>query len=334
VTTSNGYFVGFLTVIPSLFSAFETHVALLSSLTEVSVIDCCKNNQIIVKVALEIEPTFLRMGPIHFCVGINSAISYYKWRSNKAKVVCKRDYFTSIKAVCMNDIWTAVLSTVGTVSLHMIEDAKGTDIKFPQGGDTPIIQMHIIDAFLILLDQKGKVRIYLIEDAQTAALITEHQAPGGNIIEKVFPNRKGTRLICIDSTGNGYLYNPVDDSQIMIPNFSATTTNVLFDLDDRNLFVTVDPEKMHTYLYAPLSLEGSSIIPLPEYLKLDEVDKQKPGVVTFLDKDLKPIILKSGFVYSHARTDGVRGQYLTTHSYMTSWRGQNDTDEGHLRYFL
>ena len=34
--------------------------------------------------------------------------------------------------------------------------------------------MHIIDAFLILLDQKGKVRIYLIEDAQTAALITEH----------------------------------------------------------------------------------------------------------------------------------------------------------------
>lgn len=123
VTTSNGYFIGFLTVIPSLFSSFETHVALLSSLTEVSVIDCGKNNQIIVKVGLDIEPTFLRMGPIHFCVGINSAISYYKWRSSKAKVVCKRDYFTSIKAVCMNDVWTAVLSTTGTVSLHMIEDA-------------------------------------------------------------------------------------------------------------------------------------------------------------------------------------------------------------------
>jgi len=94
----------------------------------------------------------------------------------------------------------------------MIEDAKGTDIKLSQGGDTPIIQMHMIDAFLILLDQKGKVRIHLIEDANNAALITEHQASGGNIIEKVFPNRKGTRLVCIDSTGNGYLYNPIDDS--------------------------------------------------------------------------------------------------------------------------
>jgi hypothetical protein len=40
VTTSNGYFVGFLTVIPQLYSAFETNVALLSSLTEVSVVDC------------------------------------------------------------------------------------------------------------------------------------------------------------------------------------------------------------------------------------------------------------------------------------------------------
>lgn len=73
---------------------------------------------------------------------------------------------------------------------------------------------------------------------------------------------------------------------------------------------------------------------LPEYLKLDEVDKSKPGVITFLDKDLKPIILKGGFVYSHARTEGVRGQYLATHSYVNSWRGQSDSDEGHLRYFL
>lgn len=92
-----------------------------------------------------------------------------------------------------------------------------------------------------------------------------------------------------------------------IPNFSAGTENVLWDIDDPNIFVTVDKEKMQTYLYIPYSLEGSSIIHLPEYLKLDEVDKNKPGVITFVDKDLKPIILKGGFVYSHARTDGIRG---------------------------
>lgn len=120
----------------------------------------------------------------------------------------------------------------------------------------------------------------------------------------------------------------------MIPNFSATTVKVLWDLDDSNMFVTVDIDKMNTYLYVPLSLEGPSIIHIPEYLKFDEVDKQKPGVITYIDKDLKPIIVKGGFVYSYARADGIRGQYLTTHSYLNSWRGENDSDEGNLRYFL
>lgn len=120
----------------------------------------------------------------------------------------------------------------------------------------------------------------------------------------------------------------------MIPNFSATTHKVLWDLEDNNLFITIDADKMNTYLYVPLSLDGASILHLPEYLKLDEVDKQKIGVITYIDKDLKPIILKGGFVYSYSRSDGIRGQYLTTHSYMNSWRRENDSDEGNLRYFL
>lgn len=228
----------------------------------------------------------------------------------------------------MNDVWTAVLSD-GQVSLHMIESQSGDDFKLPLQADKPIIQIFIVDSFLIMLDAGGKLMYYLIDDQ---ALLTEHKVE--NKIIKVFPNRKGTRIVCVDSTGNGFFYNPITDSSLMIPNFSAETNNVLWDLEDRNLFITVDSDKMNTYLYVPLSLDGPTIIHLPEYLKLDEVDKQKPGVITYIDKDLKPIILKGGFVYSYARSDGIRGQYLTTHSYINSWRAQNDTDEGHLRYFL
>jgi hypothetical protein len=73
---------------------------------------------------------------------------------------------------------------------------------------------------------------------------------------------------------------------------------------------------MNTYLFSPLSMEGPSITQLTEYLKLEEVDKPKPGIVTYIDKDLKPIILKNGYVYSYARSNGIRGQYLATHSYV------------------
>ncbi len=92
---------------------------------------------------------------------------------------------------------------------------------------------------------------YLIDDQ---ALLVEYKEE--NKIVKVFPNRRGTRVVCIDATGNGFFFNPVTQTSIMIPNFSSETINVLFDLDDRNLFVTVDKDKMSTYLFVPLSLEG------------------------------------------------------------------------------
>jgi len=53
-------------------------------------------------------------------------------------LVCKRDYFGTIKQVCMNDIWTAVLSD-GIVSIHMIENSNGDDFKLPPTSDKPIV---------------------------------------------------------------------------------------------------------------------------------------------------------------------------------------------------
>lgn len=185
--------------------------------------------------------------------------------------------------------------------------------KFPHNKtqETPIINVEMAGDFLIMVDANGKLKYYLIDDNAT---ICEHKSQ--NPIVKVFPNHSGTKCICMDNTGNGYLYNPIDDSSIFVPNFSSKTNNVLWDIEDQSLFVTVDSEKMQCYLFTGTSLEGSQIIHLPEYLKLDEVDKNKQGVVTFVDRDLKPIILKNGFVYSYARQDGIRGQYLATHSYL------------------
>ena len=80
VTTQMGYFLGFLTVVPQLYSAYKSYAALLSSLTEVSVIDCARNNMIIGKADLEVEPTHINIGPDHFSVGINDAVWYYRWR--------------------------------------------------------------------------------------------------------------------------------------------------------------------------------------------------------------------------------------------------------------
>lgn len=100
---------------------------------------------VIAKTDLEIEPGFVHLGLNHFAVGINSSIWYYRWRTDsfgselsKVSLVCKRDYFGTIKAVCMNDQWTAVLSD-GQVVLHMIEVQNGDDFKLPLQASQPII---------------------------------------------------------------------------------------------------------------------------------------------------------------------------------------------------
>ena len=130
LTTSSGYFVGFLTVVPQLFSAYKSSAALLSSLTEVSIIDVARNNMIIGKAELEIEPHHINIGSDHFAVGINDGVWFYRWRpigaidvtkQSMLHLVCKREYNSTVKKVVMNDVWAAALAD-GQVFLHQIED--------------------------------------------------------------------------------------------------------------------------------------------------------------------------------------------------------------------
>lgn len=65
-----------------------------------------------------------------------------------------------------------------------------------------------------MLDSKGKLMYYLIEDQ---APLIEYDAE--NPFVNCFPNSMGTRCVLVDNTGNGTLYNPIDNSSIMIPNF-------------------------------------------------------------------------------------------------------------------
>lgn len=151
LATGSGYFFGFLTIVPSICSACDNYACLLSGLTEISVVDCAKNNMIVAKGNLEVEPSFVNIGPIHFAVGINNQIWYYRWRQpgydnkmNAVQLVCKREYFGTIKQVVLNERWTAVLSE-GKVSLHMIEDQSGNDRRFPQTEqDKPIVYIALV----------------------------------------------------------------------------------------------------------------------------------------------------------------------------------------------
>ena len=135
----------------------------------------------------------------------------------------------------MNSSWTAVLSD-GKVSIHQIEDTNSNDKRFPQNNnEKPISHIAITEDFLLMVDTQGKLKYYLMEDN---SIISEHRSQ--NPITKVFPNKSGSKCICIDNTGNGYFFNVVDDTMLFVPNFQAGTTNILWDIEDPNIFVTIN----------------------------------------------------------------------------------------------
>ena len=80
VGTYQGYFLGFLTIVPSLYSSFDTYACLMSTLTDIQVVDCARNNMICAKGALPVEPNFMNIGPYHLAMGINNQVWYFKWR--------------------------------------------------------------------------------------------------------------------------------------------------------------------------------------------------------------------------------------------------------------
>lgn len=120
----------------------------------------------------------------------------------------------------------------------------------------------------------------------------------------------------------------------LIPNFSATVTKALWDVGQPNMFVTYDKGKLNTYLYMQTSLDGPTILHLCRFNKIEDVDLNTQGVETKIHRDLTPILLKRGYIYAHSPAEGIRGEYLATHSYISSWRGANDSEDGNLTYFL
>ena len=112
---------------------------------------------------------------------------------------------------------------------------------------------------------------------------------------KVFLNESGTRLVLLDASGGGYLYNPTNDKLLPVPRFSSSTfliwawrppehlpimghwvllstslvrqvprfsanaTTVMWDSADNAVFVVGDPRQFSVYVHSPHSMDGPTV---------------------------------------------------------------------------
>lgn len=122
-TTTQGAINVFITQLYSLFAICPTKIAILSSLAEVSLYQFTdKIKQLPNVITLEIEPSFLAVGPFHLACGMNNHIWFYdlgKSVTDTALLIGDREYVAEIKEVILNGDYCAILHG-GCIMLHSV----------------------------------------------------------------------------------------------------------------------------------------------------------------------------------------------------------------------
>ncbi|XP_061778717.2 WD repeat-containing protein 19 [Nerophis lumbriciformis] len=303
VSTQKGTLHVFLTKLPILGDSYGTRLAYLTSLLEVTVANYGTTPVVI---QVEIEPTFIAVGPFHVAVGMNNKAWFYaplKQESVFTKLK-EIEYFGTVASMCLNAKYAAALFD-GKVQLHMIDGSEQEERKqmklFPDDDRKGRILCHALTAdFLYYGTDLGNVVCVLVEDWETVSTYSHVVS-----VKKVFPDVNGTRLVFIDDKKGGFLLtlSSTADSCLELPNFSPTITGVLWDNwhGDRGVFAAYDDDKAYTYAVHKTTIHGPRVILVGS---------------TPLVSSPKPLLLYNGVLTCQTTSGKIREVALSTHSFL------------------
>ncbi|XP_012720994.2 WD repeat-containing protein 19 [Fundulus heteroclitus] len=300
LSTQRGTIHVFLTKLPILGDSFGTRLAYLTSLLEVTVSNQVEGESPVV-IQVEVEPTFVAVGPYHVAVGMNNRAWFYGL--SKFKDI---EYLGTIASMCLNADYAAALFE-GKVQLHMIEGRDTEDRKqmklFPDDNRKGRILCHALTAdFLYYGTDLGNVVCVLVEDWET---VNSYSHSVG--VRKVFPDPNGTWLVFIDDKNGGFLFSPANAtvSCFELPNFSPTITGVLWDNwhADRGVFVAFDDDKVYTYALHKTTIYGPQVVLVGS---------------TALLYSQRPLLLYNGELTCQTTSGKTSEVALSTHSFLKS----------------
>ena len=179
------------------------------------------------------------------------------------------------------------------------EDAQTRLFPEKSQDGSVISSVALTPSFLIYSTENGAIHYFLMEDWQ---FVNEYRHSIG--IKSIHADSAGTRLVFLDKTMAAFLYNPVNDNVMPVPDFPKGAQGVVWDSSsvDRGVFVAFDENDIHTYVYNGVSVSGPSIVKL----------KSTPLPIGF-----KPLVVSDGRV--ECLTPGGRTTLvvLESHSHLT-----------------
>lgn len=332
VATKTGRLYNFLTKMPMFNDSYGVNVAYLSSLREIAIIDALDAQRGVrsspIRVPVNIEPGFVGLGADHVVVGMNNRAWFYRFQENEDpsqtdQLVNEMEYLGSVETIALNEQFCAALCG-GKIYLHPIEASQeGGNQVFPPPECGEATSVALTSNFIIFASTDGTLQFYSLFDGSP---IATSELRHGHTIRAIYPNSSGTRVIFIDETGAGFLYNPVDAQICEVPDLNADTNKVIWDGLDPFIFVTANPYELSTYVYTPLTING------PEVTKVGPLDVKENGqtemhaLSTQLPSGFQAITSFAGIVTCQAPNSQLNRVMLGSHEALHSLDRSSETN--------
>uniref|UniRef100_H2YLV9 Anaphase-promoting complex subunit 4 WD40 domain-containing protein n=1 Tax=Ciona savignyi TaxID=51511 RepID=H2YLV9_CIOSA len=279
VSTARGSLHCYLTKLPMLGDACGTKIAYLTSLLEVTVENKVEDEQP-VAVSIDVEPTFVACGPYHLAAGMNNRAWFYYLSEKGNTLLLKfrygycvmrdvsflyflaemektrdREYLGTIESMSLNSDYAAVL-VKGKVQLHIVMEEREAKL-FPEREDMGNITCSTLtNEFLIYGTDTGNLNFFFIEDWSSVNTY-RHSTQ----IRSIYPDCSGSHVGVIDDKGDGFIYNPVNDSTLEIPSLPTHCHGILWENNtfDKGVFIVFDDSTIFTYIFHRESIDGPHV---------------------------------------------------------------------------
>lgn len=244
----------------------------------------------------------------------------------------KRNFTSNVNNISLNSESMAVLSEGRVYFLRM--DGESEKIFPLKDTDDVINQATLTEEFLIYSDSTNRLRTFQITQSNSSC-VAEYKFE--HPIKKIFANELGTKVIVINSYGKAFYYSPIIEKAIALPNESEFN-NIIWDTQDQNLFIAMTTSNLLYVFYVfEDSLEGTQVNMMKEYTRIEDftTTSKEQLCVLKLEPNNIPFYLTNGFLYFFQKnTKEIKGSILLSHYWIYNWRDENDTEDGHKKYFM
>ncbi|CAD5215524.1 unnamed protein product [Bursaphelenchus okinawaensis] len=313
VATETPAVIVYLTKIPLVYATYRNRVALLSSLTEVSIYeDSTSTNPYAFNAKL--EPSVLAIGYRHIAVVFNNRVWYYEYKGNNVSFLIEEEYITTVKKVKINKEYVMVVMDQ-SVQIHLIiknEDNTNSK-KFPEDtkDNERVLHADLMDKFFVFATDKNRLRYFSLSDWGYSADYRHSRR-----ITSVYGEPNGIRTVFFDDNYDAYLYHPSDDEAYP---FHDSQTNYRFKscfwesfTVDKDSLVLTDHNNIYAFVVSrnshgeqSLAMLGTTKIP-PENIPLSLCK----GIVTCYTANEKLNTLLLNTHKSDVGTDGKNKEEL------------------------